>query len=200
MQQLTINAGYEAEYTPRIVCSGQIGVDMTQQRTDLVQLVNAGLVTREDLGQDNIDLLITGLGFTVPDRVAPVPLNGGTMPSGDPNAQGATVLLDTRARRMPRGVTERIFDGLLRHEATPDVTISAELIASAREWVRGAVPTDDEVRAAMTWLASPDGRQALTSRAGAPEWLLSQVYGGRAGAAYWQGEYTRRGLAQKVAA
>lgn len=192
LRMVTINAGYEAEFTPRIVCAGQIGVDMTQQRTDLVQLTNAGLVTREDLGQENIDRLIQGLGFEVPDRA---PIAPTTMPSAEAAHVDPVALLQTRARRMPNDVGNRILDGLLRHEATPDVTIAPELIASARGWVRGNVPTDDDVRAAMRWLSSTEGRAALTSRAGQPEWMLAQIYGGRAGAGYWQGEYTRRGLA-----
>lgn len=196
MQLLTINAGYSPDLTPRIVCAGQIGVDMTQQRTDLVQLTNAGLVTREDLGQENIDRLIEGLGLSVQDRapVAPTTIPSGTVSRSDGDVRETSPLVQTRARRMPNDVANRILDGLLRHEATPDVTIDPELIVRARAWVRGVVPSDEDVIAAMQWLASPEGRAGITARAGEPEWLLAQIHGGRAGAGYWQGEYTRRGL------
>ena len=258
MRLLTINAGYEPEYTPRIVCSGQIGVDMTQQRTDLVQLVNAKVLTRADIGQEGVAHLVSGLGFEVQEQEeatpTPEPLQVGSLiasmdilarlkptdpaiapisrvaaeillvsagistvdakrmvesmvgpekpPASPGQAQVAaaepvalTPLLQTRASRIPNVVATRMLDGLLRHEATPDVTISADLTERARKWVRGAIPSDEDVRAAMEWLTSQEGRQALASRAGEPEWLLAQVYGGRDGAMYWQREWTRRGLA-----
>jgi hypothetical protein len=266
LRALTINAGYPAELTPRVVCAGQVGIDMAQQRADLVALSGAGLVTRADIGDEGVSLLVSGLGFTpqppaeetptqsaeplavgslqaaieilgrltstdpampriVPDAarrllraagvsaddaeamvqatVAPeqsaapgapgaptaTPLAAATAPAPDPAS-----LIQTRARRITASMQARVLDGLMRHEATPDVTIAEHVVSSARRWAMGQIPSDDDVRAAVAYLATPAGLAALAARPGQPEWLLSQLYGGREGASYWRGEWARRGL------
>jgi hypothetical protein len=264
LRALTINAGYSADLCPRVVCAGQVGVDMTQQRADLVALVGAGILTRADIGEEGVTHLVSGLGFVpqpaVEDaptqsaeplavgslqaaldilgrlastdpaipRIAPdaarrllraagvsgndadamvdatvglqPPAGGAPSAIGTPLATATAAPLDpatmiqTRAKRLPRGAQARMLDGLMRHEATADVTIAEHVVDAARRWAMGGIPTDDDVRAAVAWLSTADGLAALAARPGQPEWLLSQLYGGREGAAYWRGEWARRGL------
>ena len=199
LRALTINAGYSADLCPRVVCAGQVGIDMAQQRADLVALVGAGIITRADLGEANVRRLIEGLGLEVEDAPAvPVPNEGpgraGTDPADATAAPDPASLIQTRARRITASMQARVLDGLMRHEATPDVTIAEHVVDAARRWAMGGIPTDDDVRAAVAWLSTADGLAALAARPGQPEWLLSQLYGGREGAAYWRGEWARRGL------
>jgi hypothetical protein len=201
LRMVTINEGYEADLTPRIVCAGQVGVDMTQQRSDLIALSNAGIVTRADIGEDNVRHLIAGLGLEVPDQVYTPQSSPANASPGNPAGQPATMpaidpaaMIQTRARRVPSSVQARILDGLMRHEATIGVDVDERIVSAARRWAMGAIPTDEDVAMIVTLLSAPAGMAALAARAGQPEWLLAQLVGGRAGAEYWRGEYIRRGI------
>lgn len=188
--KLTLDMGYPAECTPRIVTRDNTGTDAAANRADLVAMVGAGILSRTDLSADSLDRLIRSLGLE--PASAAEPDDGDGDGNEDAGIAVGEPLIQTRANRIPSDVRTRIMDGLIR--VTPDVHISPDFLARVRAWAMGEVPTDDDVRAAMQWLSGPDAASSLAARAGTPEWLLAQLWGGRAGAAYWAREARRRGV------
>lgn len=190
---LTLNAGYPAHVTPRVVTRDNTGADAAANRADLVALVGAGLLSRADLSADSIDRLIRSLGLEPASAEAPNDGDGDGDPTDGRPVADPSAAVQTRARRMPSVAQSRILDALTRTQAA-GVTIDPVWGERFRAWAMGALPTDDDVRGAMAWLRGDGAAQALAARAGSPEWYAAQLWGGRVGAEYWQAEAKRRGV------